>query len=135
MRKLFCIQTRIWETANDTINHCLSIKHSTSPLFPGVAESDAGTYSCNLHHHYCHLYETVKIQLVIAKRGGCGGSSRFYRCHRRLGKHQQSVVLPVLFAVCLPEFQRVYSGWLFTNLSSSLAKHCLEPAQLDLCCW
>ncbi|KAI1231527.1 Matrix-remodeling-associated protein 8, partial [Lamprotornis superbus] len=33
-----------------------------------VAESDEGTYSCNLHHHYCHLYETVKIQLLVAKR-------------------------------------------------------------------
>ncbi|XP_064381544.1 matrix remodeling-associated protein 8 isoform X2 [Dromaius novaehollandiae] len=33
-----------------------------------VAESDEGTYSCNLHHHYCHLYETVKIQLDITKK-------------------------------------------------------------------
>ncbi|NXY07579.1 MXRA8 protein, partial [Pteruthius melanotis] len=41
-----------------------------SLVIKGVAESDAGTYSCNLHHHYCHLYETVKIQLVVAKRGG-----------------------------------------------------------------
>ncbi|NXQ20406.1 MXRA8 protein, partial [Peucedramus taeniatus] len=40
-----------------------------SLVIKGVAESDAGTYSCNLHHHYCHLYETVKIQLVIAKKG------------------------------------------------------------------
>ncbi|KAF4788120.1 Matrix-remodeling-associated protein 8 [Turdus rufiventris] len=40
-----------------------------SLVIKGVAESDEGTYSCNLHHHYCHLYETVKIQLVVAKRG------------------------------------------------------------------
>ncbi|NXQ60031.1 MXRA8 protein, partial [Anthoscopus minutus] len=40
-----------------------------SLVIKGVAESDEGTYSCNLHHHYCHLYETVKIQLLIAKRG------------------------------------------------------------------
>ncbi|XP_074414546.1 matrix remodeling-associated protein 8 [Zonotrichia albicollis] len=39
-----------------------------SLVIKGVAESDAGIYSCNLHHHYCHLYETVKVQLVIAKR-------------------------------------------------------------------
>ncbi|NXV60443.1 MXRA8 protein, partial [Molothrus ater] len=39
-----------------------------SLVIKGVADSDAGTYSCNLHHHYCHLYETVKIQLIIAKR-------------------------------------------------------------------
>lgn len=60
---------------NDKSNHCLSIKHSTSPLFSvvlDVAESDEGTYSCNLHHHYCHLYETVKIQLAITKTGRCG---------------------------------------------------------------
>ncbi|NWR41738.1 MXRA8 protein, partial [Regulus satrapa] len=40
-----------------------------SLVIKGVAESDEGTYSCNLHHHYCHLYETVKVQLVVAKRG------------------------------------------------------------------
>ncbi|XP_042335573.1 matrix remodeling-associated protein 8 isoform X2 [Sceloporus undulatus] len=33
-----------------------------------VAESDQGIYSCNLHHHYCHLYETVQIQLEVTKR-------------------------------------------------------------------
>ncbi|XP_057245360.1 matrix remodeling-associated protein 8-like, partial [Malurus melanocephalus] len=43
-----------------------------SLVIEGVAESDAGTYSCNLHHHYCHLYETVKVQLVVTKRGGRG---------------------------------------------------------------
>lgn len=52
----------------------LSMKRSTCPLFSpilDVAESDAGVYSCNLHHHYCHLYETVKIQLDITKKGRC----------------------------------------------------------------
>ncbi|NXM92446.1 MXRA8 protein, partial [Oenanthe oenanthe] len=44
-----------------------------SLVIKGVAESDEGTYSCNLHHHYCHLYETVKIQLRVAKRGEPGG--------------------------------------------------------------
>ncbi|NXH14211.1 MXRA8 protein, partial [Bucco capensis] len=39
-----------------------------SLVIKGVAESDEGIYSCNLHHHYCHLYETVKIQLTITKR-------------------------------------------------------------------
>ncbi|NXC91336.1 MXRA8 protein, partial [Cercotrichas coryphoeus] len=43
-----------------------------SLVIKGVAESDEGTYSCNLHHHYCHLYETVKIQLLVAKRGEPG---------------------------------------------------------------
>ncbi|NXG53806.1 MXRA8 protein, partial [Psilopogon haemacephalus] len=39
-----------------------------SLVIKGVAESDEGIYSCNLHHHYCHLYETVKIQLRITKK-------------------------------------------------------------------
>ncbi|NXD42615.1 MXRA8 protein, partial [Copsychus sechellarum] len=43
-----------------------------SLVIKGVAESDEGTYSCNLHHHYCHLYETVKVQLLVAKRGEPG---------------------------------------------------------------
>lgn len=34
-----------------------------------LAESDKGIYSCNLHHHYCHLYKTVKIQLDVTKKG------------------------------------------------------------------
>ncbi|XP_007896054.1 matrix remodeling-associated protein 8 isoform X2 [Callorhinchus milii] len=29
--------------------------------------NDKGIYTCNLHHHYCHLYETVRIQLNITK--------------------------------------------------------------------
>ncbi|XP_048375437.1 matrix remodeling-associated protein 8 [Sphaerodactylus townsendi] len=33
-----------------------------------IAGSDQGIYSCNLHHHYCHLYETVKIQLDVTKK-------------------------------------------------------------------
>ncbi|XP_013811528.1 matrix remodeling-associated protein 8 isoform X3 [Apteryx mantelli] len=39
-----------------------------SLVIKDVAESDEGTYSCNLHHHYCHLYETVKIRLDITKK-------------------------------------------------------------------
>lgn len=32
-----------------------------------VAMTDRGLYSCNLHHHYCHLYDTVRIQLNVTK--------------------------------------------------------------------
>lgn len=28
---------------------------------------DRGLYSCNLHHLYCHLYETVRVQLNVTK--------------------------------------------------------------------
>lgn len=29
--------------------------------------NDRGLYSCNLHHLYCHLYETVRVQLNVTK--------------------------------------------------------------------
>ncbi|KPP65092.1 matrix-remodeling-associated protein 8-like [Scleropages formosus] len=32
-----------------------------------VQMSDKGIYSCNLHHHYCQLYESLKVQLNITK--------------------------------------------------------------------
>uniref|UniRef100_H9GEP6 Matrix remodeling-associated protein 8 n=1 Tax=Anolis carolinensis TaxID=28377 RepID=H9GEP6_ANOCA len=38
------------------------------PLIWDLAESDQGIYSCSLHHHYCHLYETVQVQLTVTKR-------------------------------------------------------------------
>ncbi|KAJ8258742.1 hypothetical protein COCON_G00177540 [Conger conger] len=47
------------KTAFDDGNFSLVIKD--------VKTSDRGIYSCNLHHHYCHLYETTKVQLNITK--------------------------------------------------------------------
>lgn len=38
-----------------------------SLVIKGVAMSDKGIYSCNLHHHYCHLYESIKVQLNVTK--------------------------------------------------------------------
>lgn len=38
-------------------------------LFSDVVLSDRGIYSCNLHHHYCHLFESIKVQLNITKSG------------------------------------------------------------------
>ncbi|XP_059808057.1 matrix remodeling-associated protein 8-like isoform X4 [Hypanus sabinus] len=38
-----------------------------SLIIKDVRTNDQGIYSCNLHHHYCHLYETLKIQLNITK--------------------------------------------------------------------
>uniref|UniRef100_A0A8C5KYZ6 Matrix remodeling-associated protein 8 n=1 Tax=Jaculus jaculus TaxID=51337 RepID=A0A8C5KYZ6_JACJA len=28
-------------------------------------ESDEGVYTCNLHHHYCHLYESLAVRLQV----------------------------------------------------------------------
>ncbi|XP_061075631.1 matrix remodeling-associated protein 8-like [Conger conger] len=47
------------KTAFDDGNFSLVIKD--------VKTSDRGIYSCNLHHHYCHLYETTKVQLNVTK--------------------------------------------------------------------
>ncbi|XP_032904105.1 matrix remodeling-associated protein 8 isoform X3 [Amblyraja radiata] len=38
-----------------------------SLVIKDVRATDRGIYSCHLHHHYCHLYETVNIQLNITK--------------------------------------------------------------------
>ncbi|KAI1890692.1 hypothetical protein AGOR_G00156260 [Albula goreensis] len=38
-----------------------------SLVIKDVSMSDRGLYSCNLHHHYCHLYETIKVQLNVTK--------------------------------------------------------------------
>uniref|UniRef100_A0A3B5MXG0 Matrix remodeling-associated protein 8 n=1 Tax=Xiphophorus couchianus TaxID=32473 RepID=A0A3B5MXG0_9TELE len=32
-----------------------------------VKMNDRGLYSCNLHHIYCHLHETVRVQLNVTK--------------------------------------------------------------------
>ncbi|KAF6720778.1 Matrix-remodeling-associated protein 8 [Oryzias melastigma] len=32
-----------------------------------ITQNDRGLYSCNLHHLYCHLQETVRIQLNVTK--------------------------------------------------------------------
>ncbi|XP_055984373.1 matrix remodeling-associated protein 8 [Sorex fumeus] len=38
-----------------------------SLLIRAVEESDAGLYSCNLHHHYCHLYESRALLLNVTE--------------------------------------------------------------------
>lgn len=38
-----------------------------SLVIKAVTMNDRGLYSCNLHHHYCHLYETIRVQLNVTK--------------------------------------------------------------------
>uniref|UniRef100_A0A3P8V7X8 Matrix remodeling-associated protein 8 n=1 Tax=Cynoglossus semilaevis TaxID=244447 RepID=A0A3P8V7X8_CYNSE len=38
-----------------------------SLIIKDVTMNDRGLYSCNLHHLYCHLYETVRVQLNVTK--------------------------------------------------------------------
>lgn len=44
-------------------------KHYVLVVPVDVVMSDKGMYSCNLHHHYCHLYESIKVQLNVTKSG------------------------------------------------------------------
>lgn len=36
-----------------------------SLLIRAVEETDEGLYTCNLHHHYCHLYESLAVRLQV----------------------------------------------------------------------
>ncbi|KAM6219888.1 matrix remodeling-associated protein 8 isoform 2-T2 [Rhynchocyon petersi] len=36
-----------------------------SLLISAAEETDEGLYTCNLHHHYCHLYESLAIVLKV----------------------------------------------------------------------
>ncbi|XP_015815042.1 matrix remodeling-associated protein 8 [Nothobranchius furzeri] len=38
-----------------------------SLVIKDVRMNDRGLYFCNLHHLYCHLYETVRVQLNVTK--------------------------------------------------------------------
>lgn len=38
-----------------------------SLVIKDVTMNDRGLYSCNLHHLYCHLYETIRVQLNVTK--------------------------------------------------------------------
>uniref|UniRef100_A0A3B3XMP8 Matrix remodeling-associated protein 8 n=1 Tax=Poecilia mexicana TaxID=48701 RepID=A0A3B3XMP8_9TELE len=38
-----------------------------SLVIKDVRMNDRGLYSCNLHHLYCHLHETVRVQLNVTK--------------------------------------------------------------------
>ncbi|XP_059385483.1 matrix remodeling-associated protein 8-like [Carassius carassius] len=65
-----------------------------SLVIKDVAVSDKGIYSCNLHHHYCHLYESIKVQLNV---------TRSARKERRFWDGQKAVfVILVGSTVVLP---------------------------------
>lgn len=36
-----------------------------------VERSDEGVYTCNLHHHYCHLYESLAVRLEVTDDREC----------------------------------------------------------------
>lgn len=38
-------------------------------VFLDVVSTDRGVYTCNLHHHYCQIHQSVQIQLNVTKSG------------------------------------------------------------------
>lgn len=61
-----------------------------------VTMNDRGLYSCNLHHHYCHLYETVRVQLNITKSRMCHAVPQnigFSSIHKATLKHFVSFMI------------------------------------------
>uniref|UniRef100_A0A8C4M4Y6 Matrix remodeling-associated protein 8 n=1 Tax=Equus asinus TaxID=9793 RepID=A0A8C4M4Y6_EQUAS len=42
-----------------------------SLLIRAVEETDEGLYTCNLHHHYCHLYESLAVRLEVTDNREC----------------------------------------------------------------
>uniref|UniRef100_A0A672ILN1 Matrix remodeling-associated protein 8 n=1 Tax=Salarias fasciatus TaxID=181472 RepID=A0A672ILN1_SALFA len=42
-----------------------------SLVIKDVTMNDRGLYSCNLHHLYCHLHETIRVQLNVTKSRMC----------------------------------------------------------------
>ncbi|XP_066546595.1 matrix remodeling-associated protein 8 isoform X2 [Amia ocellicauda] len=61
---------RIYNAYNQgrvSINNTAFSDGNFSLVIKDVGMSDKGIYSCNLHHHYCHLYESIKVQLNVTK--------------------------------------------------------------------
>ncbi|CAJ1051670.1 matrix remodeling-associated protein 8-like [Xyrichtys novacula] len=76
-----------------------------SLVIKDVTMNDRGLYSCNLHHLYCHLYETIRIQLNVTK-------SR--RKEQRFWDGQKAVYVVLLGStVVLPCINRrnVWTDW------------------------
>lgn len=34
-----------------------------------MGAADKGVYTCNLHHHYCQIHQSIQIQLNVTKSG------------------------------------------------------------------
>ncbi|XP_058488688.1 matrix remodeling-associated protein 8-like [Solea solea] len=76
-----------------------------SLVIKDVTMNDRGLYSCNLHHLYCHLYETIRVQLNVTK-------SR--RKERRFWDGHKAVYVVLLGStVALPCINRrnVWTDW------------------------
>lgn len=49
------------------------------PCFPpDVVANDKGVYTCNLHHHYCQIHQSIQIQLIVTMSGESSLSTSCY---------------------------------------------------------
>ncbi|KPP56819.1 hypothetical protein Z043_125522, partial [Scleropages formosus] len=63
-------ERRVYNSANKgrvNVSSTAFLDGNFSLVIRGVGMSDRGIYSCNLHHHYCHLNESLKVQLNVTK--------------------------------------------------------------------
>lgn len=42
---------------------------ANNSIFSDVGAADKGVYTCNLHHHYCQIHQSIQIQLNVTKSG------------------------------------------------------------------
>ncbi|XP_069320810.1 matrix remodeling-associated protein 8 isoform X4 [Eulemur rufifrons] len=50
------------------------LQSSAVLLYAAVEETDEGLYTCNLHHHYCHLYESLALRLEVTDSPRAAGA-------------------------------------------------------------
>lgn len=52
-----------------TVLFHLELNHKLFVYFfpPDVVATDKGVYTCNLHHHYCQIHQSIQIQLNVTK--------------------------------------------------------------------
>lgn len=56
------------DCASTTYNH-LQLLSVFASFFSDVVTTDKGVYTCNLHHHYCQIHQSIQVQLNVTKSG------------------------------------------------------------------
>lgn len=60
---------------------------------PDVVSSDKGIYSCNLHHHYCQIHQSIQIQLNVTKSGEAVHSRSVCKTERKKKLFLEAILL------------------------------------------